>query len=419
MSSRTIALLITIAATGTLQAQAKDVITDAAKYTVQVSTSTEFAFGRELKGTSRGAGLLIDRDRGWILTNAHVAKKSPSRVRVSFRDYPYIPAEKVYTDNHLDLAVLRVDPGKIPPGALVAELGCGGQPKPGTAVIAYGHPWGLAYTATRGIISGTKILSGVENLQTDAAINPGNSGGPLIDEEAGKILGINSSGLKNSEGLNFAVPIQLVCTITDLLRANRDPAPPVIPVKLAMTLGDRDLVVAVVDEAWAPKLQIGDRIMAIDNDASARNPSRFLDRLRGKESAVLRVQRGMETVEFTLEVSGALDHARRLGISFSGILISKSTLPEIDPKLMIVHQIDRASEGEQARINEDDVIMAVDGVRTQSHEGLLGALAGKEGKEIELMIRRHRGKEAYFQFDYFVRHVDVDKVLVIDRSRMP
>ena len=47
-------------------------------------------------------------------------------------------------------------------------------------------------------------------VQNDAAINPGNSGGPLIDLNTGSVVGINAMGLKDTEGLNFAVPIQFI-----------------------------------------------------------------------------------------------------------------------------------------------------------------------------------------------------------------
>ena len=57
------------------QAQAIDVIEQAGRYTVKIITAVEYPFGVERKGTRTGSGFLIDRQRGWILTNAHVAKK--------------------------------------------------------------------------------------------------------------------------------------------------------------------------------------------------------------------------------------------------------------------------------------------------------------------------------------------------------
>ena len=50
-------------------------------------------------------------------------------------------------------------------------------------VAAYGHPQGLSYSASRGIISQKRYKYGADWLQTDAAINPGNSGGPLINRK--------------------------------------------------------------------------------------------------------------------------------------------------------------------------------------------------------------------------------------------
>ena len=181
MSNKTILATVVLFLTLATSAYSKDVISEASFYTVKFTTAVDYPFGNDRKGTSRGSGFLVDKERGWILTNAHVASRSPSHLRVSFKDQPYTAAQKVYVDNHLDLAVIKVDPSKIPASAVAANLFCGQEPAPGLPVIAFGHPWNLDYTATRGIISGTKSLSDVEQLQTDAALNPGNSGGPLID----------------------------------------------------------------------------------------------------------------------------------------------------------------------------------------------------------------------------------------------
>ena len=54
---------------------ALDPIADAALFTVKTTTAVEYPFGSDRKTTGRGAGFLIDRERGWILTNAHVAKR--------------------------------------------------------------------------------------------------------------------------------------------------------------------------------------------------------------------------------------------------------------------------------------------------------------------------------------------------------
>jgi serine protease Do len=149
--------------------------------------------------------------------------------------YPLLKAEKAYVDNHLDVAALKIEPASIPKQAAAAELQCAAEYPPGRLVIAFGHPWSLDYTATRGIISGVKVGEGAGSLQTDAALNPGNSGGPLIDAETGLIVGINASRLKGAEGLHFAVPIKFVRTILDLLKQGKDPAPPILPMLFHIT----------------------------------------------------------------------------------------------------------------------------------------------------------------------------------------
>lgn len=83
----------------------------------------------------------------------------------------------------------------------------------GDKVYTIGSPVGLRQTVTAGIFSGyrKKRDSGQRMLQTDAPINPGNSGGPLIDEQ-GYVHGVNTSIIRGTEGIGFAIPIDAVFT---------------------------------------------------------------------------------------------------------------------------------------------------------------------------------------------------------------
>jgi hypothetical protein len=80
----------------------------------------------------------------------------------------------------------------------------------GTPVYAIGAPasLALAFSLTRGIVSGYPTIADRRRLQTDAPVNPGNSGGPIVDE-SGAVLGVVSFKLVASkiEGIAFAVPI--------------------------------------------------------------------------------------------------------------------------------------------------------------------------------------------------------------------
>jgi len=117
---------------------AKDVIADANAFTVKIVAAITFPFEQESKGTAAGAGFLVDRGRGWILTNAHVAGRSPSFVPISFNGYPLLKAEKVYVDNHLDVAVLKIEPASIPKQAAAAELQCAAEYPPAALLSPLG-----------------------------------------------------------------------------------------------------------------------------------------------------------------------------------------------------------------------------------------------------------------------------------------
>jgi len=384
---------------------------------VKTTTAVDYPFGSDHKTTGRGAGFLIDRERGWILTNAHVAKRSPSNIRVSFQNHPYVGASKVYVDNHLDMAVIKVDPKLIPQESQNAKLNCADEPKAGLPVIAFGHPWGLDYTATRGIVSGSKDIDGVENLQTDAALNPGNSGGPLIDEQTGIVVGINASGLTKSEGLNFAVPIRLVCTIVDLLRENKDPSPPIIPISFATTLKERELVVASVKEDWAQNINTGDRILAVNGDKSARYISRLVDKIRGADKVTFTISRNGKTLDVPVNVPEGRDQVKRLGVFVSGMTIGSTTITGNDKNQMFIQFIDDASEAEQSQFLEGDIVTSIDGMETKSHQDVLAALDGKLDKRVEIIFKRERSKSSN-RYDYMVRSLDVTSMAIIDENGM-
>ncbi len=89
------------------------------------------------------------------------------------------------------------------------EPGKSNRLRQGDPVYTVGHPVGLRHSVTSGIISGFREHAGVRYIQTDAPINPGNSGGPLIDLN-GEVVGVNTMILADTEGIGFAIPIEVV-----------------------------------------------------------------------------------------------------------------------------------------------------------------------------------------------------------------
>lgn len=420
MHSKSLSLaLVTVILLGTSALPAySDAIDEANRFTVKISSAVEYPFGEEIKGTTRGAGFLIDKERGWVLTNAHVARRAPAKIRVSFKGQSSFTAERLFIDTHLDLSVLKIDPAKIPRNAIEAKLDCGAEPHAGRQVFAFGHPWSLDYTATRGIISGTKSLEGIEALQTDAALNPGNSGGPLIDEQSGIVVGINAAVLDKSktEGMNFAVPANLACTIINLLKDGRDPAPPDLPVNFAESLVDRELVVAEVKNPWADALRIGDRVLAVNGDGTARYTSRVLDKARQNTRLTFSIRRGDKQLNVDVDVPTQRKTLTQRGIFVSGLLIAIP--PFGDEKSLTVQFIERASLGEESSFRYNDVVHSIDGRRIDTYEEALSILKAREGAECEFIVKREvpRQRDNYV---FLSRRLEVDRAVEVrDNARV-
>jgi serine protease Do len=104
-----------------------------------------------------------------------------------------------------DLALLILPESNCP----FMEPGKSNRLRQGDPVYTVGHPVGLRHSVTSGIISGFREHAGVRYIQTDAPINPGNSGGPLIDRN-GEVVGVNTMILADTEGIGFAIPIEVV-----------------------------------------------------------------------------------------------------------------------------------------------------------------------------------------------------------------
>jgi serine protease Do len=168
-----------------------------------------------------GSGVIISPD-GYIVTNNHVVDGA-TEIRVTMNDRRILPAKLIGTDPLTDLAVIKVSATELPNVA----WGDSTKLRAGQTVLAFGNPFGLRFTVTRGIVSALNRpnpdLSDRhkpgEFIQTDAAINPGNSGGPLVDAR-GEVIGINTFLISPSgsfSGAGFAIPTQIVKPTVDTL----------------------------------------------------------------------------------------------------------------------------------------------------------------------------------------------------------
>lgn len=151
-----------------------------------------------------GTGFLVSSN-GYLLTNHHVIGNDTS-VSVKMRDGRVLLGNVESVNIEKDLALVKIFGNKLP----WLVLGPLSEASIGTEVLAIGTPEGLDWSVSKGIVSAIRKLPHRTLIQTDTAINSGNSGGPLISLKSGKVLGVNTLGVRKdiSEGLNFAVSAQ-------------------------------------------------------------------------------------------------------------------------------------------------------------------------------------------------------------------
>jgi S1-C subfamily serine protease len=175
-------------------------------------------------GVGLGSGFVISKD-GLLLTNAHVAEGAKDGiVMIKFENGMEGAAKVVAINRDKDIALIQLP--KLKSGEWPAlTIASGDSLSEGDEVLAMGHPLGLPFTVTRGIISGIGGQRGnmyVSHLQTDAAINHGNSGGPLINAKTGEVVGMNSEIASTNDGnmgLGFAITADDLRAAVDMYRA--------------------------------------------------------------------------------------------------------------------------------------------------------------------------------------------------------
>ncbi|WP_428306093.1 S1C family serine protease [Lacipirellula sp.] len=188
---------------------------------VQAKPLAEFRFRREVEEAGSGVIIAVG-GKNYVLTNRHVVKHSdPEHIRLELHDGREIKPTEIFTDPETDVAALAVDA----PDLIPARVGDSDQCEIGDVVMAFGNPFNLRQSVTRGIISGMGRSNldlgdgGVDYqnfMQTDAAINPGNSGGPLVSLR-GEVIGLNTAIASNSggnDGIGFSIPMNIAMSIT-------------------------------------------------------------------------------------------------------------------------------------------------------------------------------------------------------------
>lgn len=166
--------------------------------------------------TGTGTGFYV-KEHDLIVTNQHVVKDSPE-VSIVGKQFEKTLTRVWYEDTKHDLAFLEPPKGVDLPQVVLGEYS---HIKDGDPVIAIGHPYGLNYSATQGVVSKVnRVRDGLKFIQIDAAINPGNSGGPLVNQQ-GDVIGVNSFIIRGGDNLGFALPVSYLKTALTIYQPHR------------------------------------------------------------------------------------------------------------------------------------------------------------------------------------------------------
>jgi S1-C subfamily serine protease len=153
-----------------------------------------------LAGDGSGSAFFVSSE-GHLISNNHVTKNN-KEVEIQTFDGNKFKGKVLRSDSFYDLSLIKIETRSYSP----LKLGDATAMRTGDTVWTLGAPHGLAFTVTKGIISFVgRNMGGKAFIQADVAINPGNSGGPMINDQ-GEVIGINNFIIKQTQGLNFAIP---------------------------------------------------------------------------------------------------------------------------------------------------------------------------------------------------------------------
>ncbi len=350
---------------------------------------------------SAGSGVIVDRARGYVLTNNHVINNA-QEVVVTLKDRRTLKARLVGTDPGTDIAVLKIDAHNL------AELRFGDSDamNVGDFVVAIGNPFGIGQTVTSGIVSalgrtGLGIEGYEDFIQTDASINPGNSGGALVNL-GGELIGINTAILGpsgGSAGIGFAVPSNMVRKVMEQIirfgevrRGRVGVVTQDMTHELAQSLaaGSIDGAVVVKVEPGSPADKSGLKPRDIVTGVSGK-PVRGSADLRNRmglipvgEEVELRVQRGGRPLTLRLRIAELFTMTEIPGEAvpqLAGVRVSN-----IEPGMpvygmvegAIVTRIEPNTPGAKTGLRPGDVLYGVNSSRVRSVAELLASLRQAE-----------------------------------------
>jgi len=254
---------------------------------------------------------------GLVLTADHVVERDED-LSVLLPDGSRVSAVLAGRDPGNDLALL-----KLSGAGLVAAEAAASPARIGQLALALGRPSPQGIQASLGVVSalGGPLRTGSgglleEYLRTDAIPYPGFSGGPLVDA-AGRVLGLNTSGL--ARAVSLTIPVALAWQVAEALAQHGSVrrgylgirSQPVSINAAAQSLLGRSqvtglLLVGVEESSPAEQagLMVGDILVGLQ-EAVIDDPDQLLVRLSGSivgQQAAVEVLRGGQPLKLSVTI---------------------------------------------------------------------------------------------------------------------
>ena len=371
----------------------------------------------ERRTQSLGSGVIVDAEKGYILTNNHVIDKAVE-ITVMLRNNQRLKAKLIGTDPEADIAVIQ-----IPAKDLTAlPLADSEQLQVGDFVVAIGNPFGLGQTVTSGIVSalgrsGLGIEGYEDFIQTDASINPGNSGGALVNLR-GELIGINTAILAPSGGnvgIGFAIPTNMARQLMSQLieygevkRGRLGIGTQDLTPELAKAFGLQRqeggaVVVQVVEKSAAANagIEIGDIITRVNerpvrNASDLRNVIGLLRADQKVELTVLRDNKERAIKAVITESKQTTLPGEKISSLLAGAVfgpIDESSPMSDQAEGIMVLDVTVGSPAARTGLRKDDIIVSVNRMPVNDFDSFKNAV--KESRK-GILMNIQRGNTALF-----------------------
>lgn len=217
-----------------------------------------------------GTGFIIGENL--IVTNDHVIQGNGAITVVSAHDQTRYEAEVISTDAIVDIAILKLkkwDEFKKHEGAVILPIGDSREALEGSKVVVIGHPWGLTWTVSEGIMSSKNRRVGSNPKyvdQVDAKIFQGNSGGPVFNEN-GEVICVSELMYEGKGGsYGFCIPSILLKKVLGDFQMFGEVRWRAMNVSIGLTDDGNSVIVNSLDANGAADkagIKVDDKILAI------------------------------------------------------------------------------------------------------------------------------------------------------------